>query len=628
MKGSATQDNRLSQISSVLKKYLQGDYSYSSELAGEGDELDEVIHLLNDLGSKLHKAGQAMADHERRVTGIMNVLLKYTFFDFSEKAEISSQGDEIDAIALALNTLGEELHDRIESQKKQFQELEKVAAVIEYTADAVVFMDANLTITHWNKSASRIYGYSAEERKGKNPIEVLSSENNRKEMRELYSKALKGEQIVNVLTTARKKDKKEIEVVTTLTPVKDDQGNLISIAAMARDVTEERKAEKILRESEEKFRSLVEGVKDYAIIMLDPDGNIASWNEGAESIKGYTAEEVMNKNFSIFYTAEDQKAGLPTKLLDEARREGKASTEGFRVRKDGSYFWGYVVITCLRDENQKIIGFSKIIRDLTESKEKDDEIRKYTLRLEQKNIELHRTNKELASFAYVSSHDLQEPLRKIQTFASRILETDYKYLTEQGKDYFNRMNSSANRMQQLILDILDYSKLTTHNVKPEITDLNKLVDEVLEDFKDVIQEKKATISVEKLCQIPVIQFQFKQLISNFLSNALKFASVLRDPVITLRGETVNQADLPGKIAYGKNKYCHITFSDNGIGFEPHFSDQIFEVFQRLHNQEVYKGTGIGLAICKKIVDNHNGLIRATGELDKGARFDVYLPFAD
>lgn len=627
MKNTVITDVRLEKVAVLLQKYLQGDFSAREGSAEKGDEIDRIIQLTNRLGEKVQQSGQLIADYERRVTAIMNVLLKYTFFDFTEKAEVSNVGDEIDAIALALNTLGEELHDRLEIEKKQLEDLKKLAAVVESTADAVISMDQDGYITHWNQSATRIYGYTDQEMIGRQPMDVLTPQEDREEFEEIYEKAMRGEQMANVITRARKKDGTVIEVAVTLTPVYDAEGRLVTIASLSRDVTEQQKAEKVLRRSEEKFRTLVEGVKDYAIMMLDPEGNVVSWNEGAAAIKGYTAEEIMNRNFSIFYTPEDRKDGLPEKLLEEARARGKTTAEGFRVRKDGSSFWAYVVITCLYDDNQQVVGFSKIIRDLTETKEKDDKIRKYTLRVEQKNLELERTNNELASFAYVSSHDLQEPLRKIQTFASRILETDYRNLSEQGKDYFNRMNSSANRMQQLILDILDYSKLTTHNMKSEIKDLNELIDEVLEEYSDLLGEKKAIVSVEKLFHAPVIPYQFKQLISNLLSNALKFSSQSREPLITIRGEVVKAADLPYKVAYQRDRYCRITFSDNGIGFEPHFNRQIFEVFQRLHNQEVYKGTGIGLAICKKIVDNHNGLIEAKGQLDKGATFEIYLPLS-
>ena len=625
MEGPETIDRRLKKISQVLQKYLDGDFSVRQTFEENGDEVDEIIRLVNELGAKVQRSGQLISDYETRVTAIMNLLLKYTFFDFSEKAEISPVGDEIDAIALALNTLGEELNDRIQNEKKHSEQLEKLAVVLQTTADAVMSFSPEGEVTLWNQSAERIFGYTAEEMIGRAAANDFTPEEEKEKSEEMFRKVMSGQQVINEHARIKRKDGRIVDVSITLTPIVNEQGQLRSISALSRDITAQKKAELALRENEERFRSLVEGVKDYAIIMLDPNGLVSTWNKGAESMKGYKAEEIIGKSFETFSTPEDRAKGTPQRLLDEAKEHGKANIEGLRVRKDGSTFWGYIVLTCLHDTKGKVLGYSKITRDLTENKKKDDEIRRSNLRLEQKNFELERMNKELASFAYVSSHDLQEPLRKIQTFSSRILETDYKFLSEQGKDYFNRLNSSANRMQQLILDILDYSKVNTTDTKKENTDLHELTTEILDEYKDQIDEKQAEVQLADLPVVPVVRFQYKQLISNLLSNALKFSDPARKPLIQISYDVVSSSQLPHRTSSLKEKYCHIVFKDNGIGFEPHFSKQIFEVFQRLHSQEVYKGTGIGLAICKKIVENHEGQIVARSELDKGSHFDLYLP---
>ena len=194
------------------------------------------------------------------------------------------------------------------------------------------------------------------------------------------------------------------------------------------------------------------------------------------------------------------------------------------------------------------------------------------------------------------------------------------------------MQLAAGRMQQLIDDLLAFSRISTTELKFEKTDLNKIIEEVKTELRDTIQEKNATIEATELCPVNIIPFQFRQLMYNLISNALKFSNADRPLNITIKSRIVKGSKLnnekpalpAGKLSPEKN-YCHISVKDNGIGFEPQYSIRIFEVFQKLHGKEVYGGTGIGLAIVKKIVENHNGFITATSELDKGAQFDIYIP---
>ena len=261
---------------------------------------------------------------------------------------------------------------------------------------------------------------------------------------------------------------------------------------------------------------------------------------------------------------------------------------------------------------------------------------------EKRAAELIIANKELLAFTYISSHDLQEPLRKIQTFVTIILENENKNLSDKGKYNFQRMQIAAQRMQQLIDDLLAFSRINSTDHKFENTDLSIIAKEVKSDLRDTIQEKNATIEIDDMCPANIITFQFRQLMYNLISNALKFSNPGTPPHISIKssiikGSTLNNARQPSipasgekdqpvqEIFSGEKNYCHIIIKDNGIGFEPHFSERIFGVFQKLHSKEVYEGTGIGLAIVKKIVENHNGIITATGELNKGASFDIYIP---
>jgi two-component system, chemotaxis family, CheB/CheR fusion protein len=247
--------------------------------------------------------------------------------------------------------------------------------------------------------------------------------------------------------------------------------------------------------------------------------------------------------------------------------------------------------------------------------------------LEEKNTELLNMNKELEAFAYVSSHDLQEPLRKIQTLASRILEKENKKLSDTGKNYFRLMQDSAESMRKLIQDLLTFSRISAAERIFEDTDLHVIIEEVKENLKEAIAEKNAVIEVKDICEVHIIPFQFRQLMYNLISNALKFSKPTIAPHITIESRIIkykkeNKVNLPTR-----KDYCHISITDNGIGFEEEFREKIFEVFQKLHGKEEYPGAGIGLSIVKKIVDNHNGIITATSELNLGATFDIYIPVA-
>lgn len=380
------------------------------------------------------------------------------------------------------------------------------------------------------------------------------------------------------------------------------------------------------RQELEVYQHMIAEVQDYAIILLNSDGIIQNWNRGAENIKGYKAEEIVGKSFRIFYTPEDLARNLADELIQRARTEGRATHEGWRVRKNGTRFWGSIVITALHDQNNNVIGFSKVTRDLTDKKNAEDALRNNALLLEEKNKELQSMNQELISFAYVSSHDLQEPLRKIQTFASRILETEAEQLSERAKDYFGRMQNAAQRMQILIEDLLAYSRTNRSEQKFEVADLNKLLAEVKNDLRERIEEKHAIITSAHLPSLKVIVFQMRQLFTNIISNSIKFSKAGVTPEIRIQHEVVKGNAVPSKTPVDNNKtFHHISFTDNGIGFEPEQRLKIFEVFQRLHGRSEYSGTGIGLAICKKIVENHHGVITADSQLDQGATFHIYLP---
>lgn len=244
--------------------------------------------------------------------------------------------------------------------------------------------------------------------------------------------------------------------------------------------------------------------------------------------------------------------------------------------------------------------------------------------LEMKNKKLEAFNADLASFNYVASHDLQAPLRKIQMFISRINEMEVTNLSDLGREYFKRIHASAAHMQILINDLLMFSRTNASNKKFELTNLNELLNNAIDELILQIEEKDARVTCEKLPHVYGIPYQLQQLFVNLIGNALKFSRDGIEPVITVTC-TVVERDINFDEEYLSNQYYKITFSDNGIGFEKQYAQKIFNLLFRLHDKLLYPGSGIGLAICKKIVENHFGYIEAEGEPQQGAKFSIYLP---
>lgn len=372
-----------------------------------------------------------------------------------------------------------------------------------------------------------------------------------------------------------------------------------------------------LRKSEERYHKMIEEVEDYAIILLDKDGIVQNWNKGAEKIKGYKEDEIIGKSFEEFYLSEDRKNDLPFILLQEAKQKGKAVYEGWRKRKDESVFWGSVVLTALHDDKGEVIGFSKVSRDLTDKKQAEDQMQEYMAQLEFQN-------KELDQFVYAASHDMKEPLRKIHLYNSYIVSNPSNVLDEKSREYFNRTIQATRRMGGLIEDLLEYSRITTISESFEPVDLNVIVDEIAAFHKEEFEQKKITIDKDELPVIRAIPFQIKQLLSNLVDNAVKYRHPEREGRITIGSQTIS-GKAAATAADHHKWYYKISVRDNGIGFKPEFGEKIFEIFQRLQSVASIKGSGIGLAICKKIVQNHNGWMKATGSPGEGAIFSIFLP---
>lgn len=389
-----------------------------------------------------------------------------------------------------------------------------------------------------------------------------------------------------------------------------------------------------LEESEERFRMLAETLP--ALVWVTDEKGEVEYASG--KWKEYTGVQPSTSEDWASITHPDDIKGI-NQAFSHSLATGDTYKFDVRLKsKTQKYRWFTVSGVPLFDDNNNIVKWIGAFMDIHTEKSFSQELEKQVTErtkelsvakdnLIHKNDELEKMNKELEAFAYVSSHDLQEPLRKIQTFTGRILEKENEHLSETGKEYLRRMRIAGERMQQLIQDLLAYSRTKTTDRKFESIDLALILEDIKEDLKDEFKQHNVIIETNDSCaiKVKVIPFQFRQLIYNLVSNSIKFAKSNEAPVIKLFCKISEGSEMNFEKLIPNLTYYHLTVSDNGIGFNSEYKEKIFEIFQRLHGREEYSGTGIGLAIVKKIVDNHNGIITAEGELNVGATFNIYLP---
>jgi len=370
-------------------------------------------------------------------------------------------------------------------------------------------------------------------------------------------------------------------------------------------------AEEYLRTKEEdRFRLLVEAIQDYAIFMLDARGIVTSWNAGARALKGYEAAEIIGKHFSIFYPPEDRLRGKPEEEIRAAATEGRWADEGWRLRKDGSRFWAYVVLTAIRNVHGDLVGFAKVTRDLTERVKAESDLQATVARLEERTRQLEEANAELDGFTYSVSHDLRAPLRAIDGFARVLIEDHGPLLDDEGKRTVQVICRNTQKMGQLIDDLLNFARLGRQEMRVAPLDMvalvNGAVDEVLDPARSI------DVRVAKLPPAVGDAALIRQAWLNLLANAVKYTRPRSRAVIEVTGEAG-----PGEVVYA--------VQDNGVGFDPQYKNKLFGVFQRLHGASEFEGTGVGLALVQRIVRRHGGWVQAEGTPGEGAKFSFALP---
>jgi PAS domain S-box-containing protein len=488
--------------------------------------------------------------------------------------------------------------------------------LVDSVADYAIFaLDATGTILTWNEGAKRLKGYVAEEIVGKRlsifypPEDIAAGKPDR-----LLSIAAEDGRVEDEGWRVRK-DGSYFWADVVITALRDESGKLVGFAKVTRDLTERRTAEEALRSSEERFRLIVSSVKDYGIFMLDPRGHIASWNEGAERIKGYTADEIIGRHFSIFYPQKDIKNGKPAWELKVAAREGRFEDEDWRVRKDGSLFWANVVITALHADNGELIGFAKITRDLTDRRAAEQRAIDDARRV----AEAEAANRAKGEFLAAMSHELRTPLNAIGGYAELIEMGVAGAVTDQQHEYLERVRTSQQHLLAIINDLLNYTKVEAGQVTYDIEtiDLHDVVESVLTMVSPQAARKRIKLRhgpCDEQTFARADRLKAEQVVLNLLSNAVKFTP--DGGLITASCGT-------------SGDYATFTVKDSGPGIPDEKLEAIFEPFVQLGRtlSSIREGTGLGLAISRDLARAMDGDITVNSAVGKGSTFLLQLPKA-
>lgn len=470
------------------------------------------------------------------------------------------------------------------------------SGIIESLKDAVIVRNLNNRIVFANKAAETLFGYTAGEMTGME-FPILIPPERVLEEKSLVEKILWGETIENYNTERLDKKKSVLNVSVSLSPFRDPEGKITGITALLRNITEKTK-------SEGRFQALLESAPD-AMVITNRFGQIVLVNAQTEKLFGYNRSELIGQEVEILIPS--QYRGVHPEhrknyMAEPKVREMGAGLELYGLRKDRVEFPVEISLSPLHLEEG--IFVSAAIRDISNQKKAAMELREYAARLE-------LSNRELEQFAYVASHDLQEPLRNITNYAAILEETAKEFLSPEALSFLGVITTSTERMKILISELLRFSRIGRNTVIEEV-DCNIVLNDILTDLANMIRENKAVVRSVHLPVISASSIEIKQLFQNLISNAIKFKKKDVDPVIEISCTELEN-------------HWEFSFTDNGIGIKEEYLDKIFLIFQRLHSEQDYPGTGIGLATCKKIVESNEGKFRVTSEPGTGSTFYFTLP---
>ena len=499
--------------------------------------------------------------------------------------------------------------------------------LIETVRDYAIFMlDTRGHVTSWSAGAERLKGYRSHEIIGQHfstfyPQEALA--------RGLPAHELEVAERVGSFEDEGwrvRKDGSSFWANVIITALRDEHGKLIGFGKVTRDLTQRRRHEEDLRQSEERFRLLVEGVPDYAIFMLDVNGHIATWNVGAQRIKGYRAEEILGQHFSVFYPPDAVQSGWPEHELQGAAQSGSFSDEGWRLRKDGSRFWAAVTITALRDSQQRLVGFAKLTRDLTERKRAEamelrNREREEILDAERSaRMEAQRATRIKDEFLATLSHELRTPISAILGWTQVLLKSGDAVGASDRRRAIEVIDRNARSQVHLIDELLDLSRIMAGKIRLDLqqVSIHDVVLAAIESAKPAADAKNIALKYV-LDPLPAAvnadPARVQQVVWNLLTNAIKF---------TPKGGRVQV------LLQRVNSHVELSVSDTGIGIPPEYLPHVFDRFSQRDGSttRTYGGLGLGLAISKQLVELHGGSIRVSSKGEgQGATFLVNLPLS-
>ena len=502
---------------------------------------------------------------------------------------------------------------------------ERFKHLVETIRDYAIFMlDQSGHVLTWNAGAERFKGYRADEIIGQHFSIFYPEEAKRRRwpQHELEVAAATG--VFEDEGWRVRKDGTLFWANVVITALRDTDGKLLGFAKVTRDLTQRRAHEEELRRSEERFRLLVENISEYAIFMLDPNGRVTTWNSGAERIKGYTAEEIIGQHFSIFYPQDVSESGWTDHELQVAAEEGRFVDTGWRVRKDGTKFWANVIITALRDDTGRLIGYAKLTRDMTETKrveamEVANLEREEMLDAERSaRMAAQRATRTKDEFLAMLSHELRTPLSAILGWTQVLLRSESLNVSEAQRQAIEVIDRNARAQAQLVDDLLDLSRIMTGKLRLDLNQLSftTVVEAAVDSVRPAAEAKGIRLKAILGASHDVISAdggRLQQVVWNLLTNAIKF---------TPKGGQVQV------LLQRVNSHLELSVSDTGIGIPSSYLPHVFERFSQKDSSTTrsHGGLGLGLAICKQLVEQHGGSIRASSQGEgKGATFSVLLP---
>jgi PAS domain S-box-containing protein len=490
------------------------------------------------------------------------------------------------------------------TERKRAEEANnRLAAIVESSDDAIISKNLDGIIRSWNSGATRIFGYTAQEAIGQ-PVTILIPPDHVDEEPAILERLRRGERIEHYETIRRRKDGALLDISLTVSPIFDEHGKVEGASKIARDITELKRTEKALSESEQLFRALANTIPNLAW-MADADGYFFWYNDRWYEYTGTKPEEMEGWGWQKVHHPET----LP-QVIERWKNSiavGEEFTMTFPLRDAGGRFRPFLTRAMpVRNERGRVVRWFGTNTDISEQKEMEDAL----LRV---NDRLRRANSDLQQFAYSASHDLQEPVRNIAVYSEIINRRYSQALDARGKEFLGFMTIGARRLELLIKDLLEYTHIASaQDELKQQTDASEAIAGALSNLSDSIREANAEVTFDSLPKLRVREIELQQLFQNLIGNAIKYRRQDETPRIHVSVEL-------------DNNMWRFSVRDNGIGIAPEYRTTVFGMFKRLHAESEYPGTGIGLAICQKIVERHGGRIWVESESGGGSRFVFTFP---